>query len=67
MSSKKKVRRKKFLIREEKRNDKKIKDEIISNPNSTMEEIAKALGIKLKWNKKWNLRELQFIGQYKVI
>jgi len=48
MSSKKKKRHQEYLKRQKKREIEKQKRKIINSPDSTMEEVAKALGIKLK-------------------
>lgn len=46
--SKKKARRELFLIREKKRDKEALNQTILQNPNSTMEEMAAVLGVKLK-------------------
>jgi len=48
MSSKKKKRRKGYLERQKKREAEKLKQKIINDPNSTIEEKARAMGINLK-------------------
>lgn len=48
MSNKKKKRYKEFLKREKKREAEKLKQKILNDPNTTIEEMAGVLGIKLK-------------------
>ena len=48
MSSKKKRRHQEYLKRQKKRDIEASKQQIINNPNSTMEEVATAMGIELK-------------------
>ncbi len=48
MSSKKKKRHQEYLERQKKKNSDKLKQRILNDPNSTMEEMAKALNIRLK-------------------